>query len=139
MNLAYVLDAWAMLAFLQAEEPAAIRVRQLLFEAQSQKANLFISIINLGEIYYRVGKVRGAREAEHTLDDLRRLPITIKSVEDADVLDAANLKMSYTISYADAFAVTLAQKLSAILITGDPEIEQLQDVIPLEMLQRARK
>ncbi len=45
-----------MLAFLQAEEPAAMRVRQLLFEAQSQKANLYISIINLGEIYYRVGR-----------------------------------------------------------------------------------
>jgi ribonuclease VapC len=128
-----------MLAFLQAEEPVAMRVRQLLFEAQSQKANLYISIINLGEIYYRVGKVRGAREAEQMLDDLRLMPITIKSVDDADVLVAANLKMSYTISYADAFAVTLAQKLSAILITGDPEIEQLQDVIPLERLQRARK
>jgi len=83
--------------------------------------------------------VRGAREAEQTLDALRLMPITIKSVDDADVLDAANLKMSYTISYADAFAVTLAEKLSAILIMGDPEIEQLQDVIPLERLQRARK
>jgi predicted nucleic acid-binding protein len=60
----YVLDAWAILALLQKEEPAASRVRQLLEEAEGGSHKLFISIINLGEIIYRIGKAKGEREAQ---------------------------------------------------------------------------
>jgi hypothetical protein len=42
-----VLDAWAMLAFIQGEEPAASRVKQLLEDAREGLLELFICIINL--------------------------------------------------------------------------------------------
>lgn len=62
----FVLDAWAVLALLQKEEPAAARVRQLLEAAAQEQVLLLISIINLGEVYYRVGKVKGEAEAHAT-------------------------------------------------------------------------
>ena len=55
----FVLDAWAVLALLQKEEPAASRVKRLLEDAQESNIELFISIINLGEVIYRIGKVKG--------------------------------------------------------------------------------
>ena len=46
MKARFVLDAWAILALLQKEEPAASRVKELLEGAEEGKADLFISIIS---------------------------------------------------------------------------------------------
>ena len=70
MSKSYLFDAWAFLALLQKEEPAASRVRKLLQEGLDRKVDLFISIINIGEIYYRIGKEKGRNEAEATLKNI---------------------------------------------------------------------
>jgi hypothetical protein len=44
--------------------------------------------------------------------------------------------MCYTVSYADAFAAATAEKLKAVLVSGDPEFKQLEGRILLEMLTR---
>ena len=45
------------------------------------------------------------------------------------MLAAARLKARYAISYADAFAVALAQELGAPVVTGDTEFEQVESLI----------
>jgi predicted nucleic acid-binding protein len=49
---------------------------------------------------------------------------------------AARLKIGYTLSYADAFAVAAGQQWEAIVVTGDPELKALQGAVRIEMLQR---
>jgi len=138
MTPRFVLDAWAVLAFLQKEEPAASRVKQLLEQAKSGHAELFMSIINLGEVYYRIGRVRGEPAAEETLDDIRCLSLTVVPATEEAVFTAARFKMRRAISYADAFAVATTENLDAILVTGDPELEQLKHQIQIEKLERTR-
>jgi len=133
----FVLDAWAILALLQKEEPAASRVKQLLTEAEQGNVELFISLINLGQVYYRIGKVRGENEAEETLDEMHRLSLRIVPVTEEAVFSAARFKMHHAISYADAFAAATAEDLDAVLVTGDPELAQLGDRIRLEKLERS--
>jgi len=135
----YVLDAWALLALLQSEEPAASRVRQLLLEGDRQQATLLLSIVNLGEVYYRVGWRSDRATAIDTVNDIRRLSLTIMPVSDEMVFAAADFKMAYAISYADAFAAALADRTGATLVSGDPEFDQLQSRIKLEKLQRNKQ
>jgi len=136
MSKDFVLDAWAVLAFLQGEEPAASRVREVIEGAQDGTARLFISIVNVGEVYYRVGKTRSPKEADSVLTDLYLLPMGIVSADDDTVLAAARLKMAHVLSYADAFAAVTAQQKDAILITGDPELLELKQVVKVEKLRR---
>jgi ribonuclease VapC len=136
MTAPFVLDAWAMLALLQREEPAASKVKQIFRDAESGRAHLFLSIINLGEIYYRVGRVKSRREADRTIEDIRRLPLTILPATDEMVLSAAALKIEFPISYADAFAAAASRKLGGILVTGDPEMTQLRKIIRIKKLHR---
>jgi predicted nucleic acid-binding protein len=138
MSNTFVVDSWALLAYLQGEEPAASRVREVIENAQEGTAHLFISIINLGEVYYRVGKVRNAKEAESVLTDLRLLPMEILSADDDIVLSAARLKMNYTISYTDAFAAVTAIQKNAILLTGDPELIGMKKIVSIEKLVRSK-
>lgn len=132
----FVLDAWAVLALLQKEEPAASRVKRLLEDAQESNIELFISIINLGEVIYRIGKVKGENEAQGTLDEIRRLPLTVLPATEEAVFAAVGFKMRYAISYADAFAVATAEDLGAVLVTGAPELVQLGNRIQIERLER---
>lgn len=139
MKRRFVLDAWAILALLQKEEPAASRVKQLLEEAEQGNVELFISIINLGEVVYRIGKVKGENEAKETLAEIRRLSLTVVPATEEAVFAAASFKMRHAISYADAFAAATTREMRAVLVTGDPELEQLGNRIRTEKLHLNRE
>ena len=132
----HILDAWALLALLQREEPAATRVKQLLEQAQARHIELFISIINLGEVYYRIAKRKGETSARETLEQVLRLSLTALSATDERVWMAASLKARHAISYTDAFAAAAAAELDAILVTGAPELKALEGEIQLDALSR---
>ncbi len=50
------------------------------------------------------------------------------------VLEAARLKAGFSISYADAFAVATAVRMDAVLVTGDPELRQIEHLVPVDWL-----
>ena len=139
MSRRFVLDAWAILALLQKEEPAASRVRHLLEDTYEGEVELFLSIINLSEVIYRIGKARGEEEAWETLAQIHRLPLTVVPASEEAVFAAARFKMHHAISYADAFAVATTERFEGVLVTGDPELIQLEDRIPLEKLVRSEQ
>jgi predicted nucleic acid-binding protein len=130
------LDAWAVLAFLRKESPADLRVLEILEQAGHRQMRAVISIINLGEVYYRIGKLQGQKAADDTLADLRLLPMDILPADEEAVLAAARLKMKYPISYADAFAVAVSEAYKATLLTGDPELIALAGELHIERLHR---
>ena len=128
-----VIDSYAMLAYFNAE-PAGRVVFHILEEARDENVVLYLSLINLGEIYYIVYRQRGREKAIAILEALRLMPITISEINKARVLAAADIKAQYPISYADAFAAALCQELDAELVTGDPEFKVLETVITVKWL-----
>ena len=137
-NPRIVVDAWAVLAFLQQEEPAAARVKSVLESAERGRCELFVSLINLGEVYYIVGRSKGLPEADSVLEDLDQLSLKVIPVDRTAVLRAASLKAAHRLSYADAFAMAAALALDATLMTGDPELIALQKHVRVEALHRER-
>jgi PIN domain nuclease of toxin-antitoxin system len=114
------LDSWAVLAWLDGEEPALSRVEQSLADRP------VVSWVNLVEIYYRVARDHGQGAADETLRDLRAalspdLPGT------ARMMEVARLKARAPIALGDCFAVTTAAAHDLPLLTGDPEIIELID------------
>lgn len=134
--MTYLLDSWAVLAFLKQESPADGRIIMLLEQAHQGTVRLLISVINLGEVYYNVGRLRGEDFAKKVLVELRLLPFEILLVEEEDVFAAARWKIQYPLAYADAFAVAAAEKYQAVLVTGDPELLALNEKIAIEKLDR---
>ena len=61
-----LFDAFPLLCWFQ-EEPGHTIVGNLLNEAEENKIEIFMSIINLGEVYYRTYRVIGQKEAEEIL------------------------------------------------------------------------
>jgi len=132
-----VLDAWAALALLRGEGAAAASVRRYVRRAQSGNLRLFLSMINMGEVYYRMARIAGEDRATEALDLLRELPIEFVQVKETVVLEAARLKAAHRLSYADAFAVATGRLEQAPVLTGDPEILALpRSVVQVRALSR---
>ena len=136
---AYVLDSFALLAYLEGEAGMA-RVRAVLEGAEAQRHNVYLSLINLGEALYITERERGLVEARRTLGAVDQLPLEIVGVSRATVLAAAHIKASFPISYADAFAVVTAHERGGVVMTGDPEFEPLAaaGVVAVAWLPRRR-
>ncbi len=87
--------------------------------------------INIGEVYYSRARTKSPEQAEAFLEVLPTLPIQPVANTFDHVLAAARLKARYPISYADAFAVTTAQRERATLVTGDHEFRAVEHLIPI--------
>jgi uncharacterized protein len=117
-----VVDSWAILAFLRAEEPGAAAMRRYLRRAQSGNLRLLLNVVNLGEVFYRLIQLTDEAQADERLVQVKALPIDIVPAREALVLEAARIKATFPLSYADAFAVATGRLEKAPVITGDPEI-----------------
>ncbi len=117
-----VLDAWAALALLKGERPAIAVIGHYVNQAAAGRVRLGMSIVNLGEVLYRLIHLEGLALARRHVARFRSGPVEILPARDTVVLAAAELKGEHALSYADAFAVATARIEHAVLVTGDPEI-----------------
>ena len=123
-----VLDSWPIVEWIKGRQPATDIVKALFAEAEAGTARLFMSAINVGEVYYYVCKYHSETLAESWRESSRTLPATIEVPTADEIWDAALLKGRYPIAYADAFAAALAQKYRCPLVTGDPEFRSIADL-----------
>ena len=131
----YVLDSYALLAYFQREAGGAV-VKALLERAAQGEVQLYVSLINLGELAYLTERRRGTSALRQTLAVLDRLALHLANVDRKRVLAAALVKAHHPISYADAFAAALAQELEAPVVTGNPEFHKVEDIVQVLWLER---
>ena len=129
----FVLDSFAVLALLE-NEKGAVRVQNILKLAQSGEAQVYLSIINVGEILYITERERGLPLAQKTLATLEQLPLEILPATRERVFAAAHIKANYPVAYADAFAIAAAQEFEATVITSDPEFQAVETLIAVEWI-----
>ncbi|HEX2164739.1 MAG TPA: PIN domain-containing protein [Thermoanaerobaculia bacterium] len=100
-----------------------------------------ISLINLGEVFYRLARVQGGQAAADFWDEALRGVVPLEPIEVTRrrVREAASLKARYAIAFADAFAIQLAIERGLPLLTGDPEMVAVERSEPLEILWLPRK
>ncbi|HEX5762022.1 MAG TPA: type II toxin-antitoxin system VapC family toxin [Solirubrobacterales bacterium] len=121
-----VLDTWALIAHLR-DEPSAAAIRDEWLDSGAAMCS-----VNLGEALYMEIRVCGPAQAGQTVENARR-ELTVLDPDWDLVVMAAKVKASGGLSYADAFCVATAERLGAVLWTGDPEIIGLAEKLPCEV------
>jgi predicted nucleic acid-binding protein len=110
------LDSWAVLAWLDGEEPAAGAVQEA-FDA----GRPWMSWLNIGEVAYQLERRHGADETVLVVGRVRAAVAPDDLTPDR-VLAAARIKAVHPIAFADCFAAATALARGATLFTGDPEL-----------------
>lgn len=110
------LDSWAVLAWLDGDEPAATAVQEAFAAGRP-----WMSWLNVGEVAYQVERRHGTGEAALVVSRLRAA-VALDDVTQERILAAAHLKAANPIAFADCVAAATAAARRATLLTGDPEL-----------------
>jgi len=126
--LTVCLDSWAVLAWLDGEQPAMDRIEHAL------KSRPLMSWINAVEVYYRVERDHGRGEADTVLAGMRK-SFALDLPGTSLMIATARLKSAIPIALADCFAIATAHSHGLTLLTGDPEILDRDVPCPVEDLR----
>ena len=130
---AYVLDTWAVIAYLE-DEPSGEQVEELIATAHEEQIPIYMSVVNVGEVWYTVAREVSEEEADASVKSLRDLRIQFEDADWTLTQEAARFKSQNKMSYADCFAAALAKNHSAELVTGDQEFKAVEDEIKISWL-----
>ncbi len=99
------------------------------------EARIWMSAVNLSEVYYILLRRRGesaAGETERAVQRQDNISVVDATWERARA--AATIKARGGLSLADAFAAALAREQDAVLVTDDPEYRALEAAGDLRIL-----
>lgn len=128
-----VLDSFALVSLFH-KEPGWEKVRASLYEQQRAGTKAYLNWVNWGEFYYIVKRKVGATKAVEALHLLEQLPIELVPLDLQLVREAAEIKSEHAVSYADAFCIATARRLSGTVLTSDPEFHAVEHLITVRWL-----
>jgi predicted nucleic acid-binding protein len=129
-----VLDSYAMISYLQQQEGYQ-DVAAIFDECTSKDQEVFFCIVNWGEVIYQAIRRGGETRAKLAEDAMATLPIQLVEVNKELTHQAAVLKASHKMSYADCFAAALTMKKKGELVTGDGEFKQVEKNIKIHWIK----
>jgi predicted nucleic acid-binding protein len=130
---AKVLDSWALLCYLE-QEPGYEKIIELFEKAVESSKPLLMCVVNWGEVYYQVLRRFGDQKAQEIEQLIQALPITLVEANKELTREAARIKATKKMAYADCFAVALARLKKAELYTGDSEFKAVEKDIKVVWL-----
>lgn len=133
MSKKLVLDSFALVSLFH-KEPGWEKVRAALYEQQRAGTTAYLNWVNWGEFFYIVKRKVGAERATESLQILEQLPIELVPIDLPLVREAAEIKSAYAVSYADAFCIATARRLSGTVLTSDPEFHAVEHLITVRWL-----
>jgi PIN domain nuclease of toxin-antitoxin system len=124
--MTYVMDAGALIAYLQGEDGAE-DVRLILADRSSVA---LVHAVNAAEVHYYLARISDEQTADQAIADLRADGVVVRfDMDDAFWRDIARLKARGRISVADCCCIALASREGAVAVTTDHhEFDPLVDL-----------
>lgn len=133
---ALVLDTWAVIAYLE-DEPAGQQIAELITAAHDESTPIYMSVVNLGEVWYIIAREVSEEEANQSIKELHDLLIVFEDANWSIAQEAARFKSKQRMSYADCYAAALAKLKKADLVTGDKEFKSVEDQVNILWVGKA--
>ncbi len=127
---AYVLDTWAVIAYLE-DEPSAQQIADLIATAHEEAIPVYMTVVNAGEVWYTIAREVSEEDANGSIKELRDLRIQFIDADWELTQEAARFKSQNKMSYADCFAAALAKFYKAELVTGDAEFKTVENQVKI--------
>ena len=125
-----LFDSHALLKLFQ-KEAGYEKVARILSQAIRLGTPIYLNAINLGEIVYSTKRAFGDQKKIEVMAHVERLGFRILPVPNDLVFRAAEYKASFSMSFADCFALASAVEHGAVLVTGDPEFRAVEHLVTI--------
>ena len=120
MKRAVVVDAGVLTLHFMADP----RVEEYFNDVDDGQISGYISSVDLAEFYYKTCQKLGRQTADTRYYQIKRTRLQI--VQDDDSTRSAGLekcRQPFSLSLADCFAIALAKREKALLLTTDKELQ----------------
>jgi predicted nucleic acid-binding protein len=112
----HCLDACAVIAYLR-QEPGAEVLKELI---EHPSTFLTMHVCNLGKVYYDFFRDDGIVAAQTAWANTLILPLELRrDADDIFIQRIGVIKVTERVSFADAFALALSERLNLPLVTTD--------------------
>jgi predicted nucleic acid-binding protein len=125
-----LFDSHALLKLFQ-KEAGHEKIARMISQAMRSSRPIYMNVINLGEIVYSAKRAFGDQKKIEVLAHVERLGFRILPVSNDLVFRAAEYKASFSMSFADCFALASAVEHGAVLVTGDPEFRAVEHLVTI--------
>lgn len=125
-----VLDSYSLIAYIEGGVGKETMI-EVFRSARDSGRPLFLSVVNWGEVYYITLREAGKERADQVAHLISTLPIQIVPVDLDLARQAAEVRESRKMSYADCFAAALAKLRKGELVTGDKEFKQVEGEVKI--------
>lgn len=116
LTTTHCLDACGIIAYLRNETGADV-LKELI---EQPPTFLAMHVCNLGEVYYDFFRSDGLSAAQTAWTNTLALPLELRrDADDAFIQRVGIIKVEERVSFADAFALALSERLDVPLITTD--------------------
>ncbi len=88
----------------------------------------------VSHIYYITIRKIGIESAREFLEHFHDLPIEVTPATWDIIASASEIKARYALSYADSFAVASAIRHNAVIVTGDPEFKNIEQMVEIDWI-----
>lgn len=125
-----LFDSHALLKLFQ-KEAGHEKVARMITQAMRSGTPIYLNAVNLGEIVYTTKRAFGDQKKIEVLAHVERLGFRILPVPNDLVFRAAEYKASFSMSFADCFALASAVEHGAVMVTGDPEFRAVEHLVTI--------
>ncbi len=132
----YVLDTSAVLTILN-DEKGAKTVLDILEDARSEKALVYLPFMALMELEYLGLRKRGREKTQQILNLVEAWPVQLTHSTDEWRHEAAHVKAITSLSVADAWICSLARMVDAELVHKDPAYDAVTGLKTLRLLHKS--
>jgi len=132
----YVFDAGALTLLLSGDE----RLTSCVNEISRETAKAYTSVVNLAELYYKTTDTIGRETADAWYFRILNSNVVVVSADAPFAREVGIYKSKYRrlLSLADCFAMTLAVKEKAQLLTTDSDFQEVKEIqvkyLPIQSL-----
>ena len=124
----FILDAGSMLAYLN-NENGAETIGEILERGGRKEAKVFITAMDLAEIFHIVLKKEGRDKALKTILLIKNLPVECIGLDESLLMLAGEIRVQFPLSLGDALVAAVAKTRKAKVITGDRDFRGMEKEI----------
>ena len=129
-----VLDSHALLTYLEGDAGSDF-VASALSMAEQGTAEMYMTIVNWGEVYYSILRAKGERKAQEATHVLDQLPIEIVNMDMNLVQRASRFREKFRVPNGLCFAASLADSRACPVITGDELFRKMGEAVQVLWLK----
>jgi len=121
-----LIDSWAWIEYWKGGELASEAARYIEGDEES-----VVSTINIAELYFWVARYYDEGTADEKLATVEKR-CHVVAVEKEVAIDAAKIRVLSKLALADSLILATARRVGGKVISGDPDMKDLEDVVFLE-------